>query len=160
MADDSPGKNVYSDDVRRLARFQQDTVGTQHLTDALDCCLVKALLVRPGRRGLVATHTIPAEQPIVEYRGSYSLLVSEKDWRDKKGNLFSDWVLFFRQVGDSNARLVIDAREHGSVAKYVRRSCKPNAQVGGFLFFCNGLIGVAADWFWGCFLLVIFEFLV
>lgn len=91
--------------------------------------LCDVLYVEKGRPGLVATRTIPPDQPIIEYRGRFVLKdhCNIKDSHDR----ISPFVLLYHDLEGAN--IVIDARKYGNLARFVRRSCQPNAKV-RFLF--------------------------
>lgn len=82
-------------------------------------------------RFLNSTAPIDKDVPLVELNGSIGF---QKDYCADAANLWADLssplpFVFFHPV----LPLYIDTRQEGSVARYVRRSCKPNAQLDTYL---------------------------
>ncbi|KND87848.1 SET domain-containing protein 4 [Tolypocladium ophioglossoides CBS 100239] len=93
-------------------------------------------LVEPGttlRWRFVKSTTPPIEKdvPLIELNGDIGF---QKDYCADPDNLWADLssplpVVFFHPI----LPLYIDTRKEGSLARYVRRSCKPNAQLDTYL---------------------------
>ena len=80
---------------------------------------------------LVAPHSIEKDTPLVELNGQLGF---QKDYCIDKQNLWDDWssplpFVFFHPY----LPLYIDTRREGSLARYVRRSCRPNAMLETYL---------------------------
>lgn len=75
---------------------------------------------------LEACEDILTNQPLIEYIGNVML----RDQYDRDGLFYlrsEPNVLFYSKLGGLD--LCIDASLHGNIARYVRRSCTPNAEV-------------------------------
>ncbi|GFS22446.1 histone-lysine N-methyltransferase 2E [Elysia marginata] len=84
--------------------------------------------VKKNRKGLKAVQEIPAGQAIIEYKGKVML---KHDYDKEQGvvncfNKLQPFVLFYSQL---DVNLCVDARTYGNEARFVRRSCTPNAEV-------------------------------
>ncbi|KAH7136437.1 hypothetical protein EDB81DRAFT_79421 [Dactylonectria macrodidyma] len=82
-------------------------------------------------RFLNSTSPIAKDVPLIELNGSIGF---QKDYCADPTNLWADLssplpFVFFHPV----LPLYIDTRQEGSLARYVRRSCKPNAQLDTYL---------------------------
>lgn len=82
-------------------------------------------------RFLNSTTPIEKDVPLIELNGSIGF---QKDYCADTSNLWADLssplpFVFFHPV----LPLYIDTRQEGSLARYVRRSCKPNAQLDTYL---------------------------
>ncbi|XP_052285813.1 serine-rich adhesin for platelets-like isoform X2 [Dreissena polymorpha] len=87
-------------------------------------CFVKHLKNR--RKGLEASCNIPNGQPIIEVIGK--VMTKQQYDKDNFGQRqLSPFVFFYGTVFDLD--LVIDASDYGNDARFIRRSCQPNAAV-------------------------------
>jgi hypothetical protein len=82
-------------------------------------------------RSLRSTSPIEKDVPLIELNGEIGF---QKDYCADSDNLWADLssplpFVFFHPI----LPLYIDTRKEGSLARYVRRSCKPNAQLDTFL---------------------------
>ncbi|EHK20369.1 uncharacterized protein TRIVIDRAFT_48337 [Trichoderma virens Gv29-8] len=82
-------------------------------------------------RSLKSTSSIEKDVPLIELNGEIGF---QKDYCADGDNLWADLssplpFVFFHPI----LPLYIDTRKEGSLARYVRRSCKPNAQLDTFL---------------------------
>ena len=82
-------------------------------------------------RFLKSTTSIEKDVPLIELNGEIGF---QKDYCANTDNLWADLssplpFVFFHPV----LPLYIDTRKEGSLARYVRRSCKPNAQLDTYL---------------------------
>ncbi|KAL3268938.1 hypothetical protein HHI36_008025 [Cryptolaemus montrouzieri] len=82
---------------------------------------------------LVATVNIPPNIPVIELRGKYMLSTQH---RNSAGNLSTRQhaqrpgpFLFFYRLHKDNTEVCVDTRTYGNSARFVRRSCKPNAEL-------------------------------
>ncbi|KAF4126479.1 uncharacterized protein GMORB2_0215 [Geosmithia morbida] len=91
--------------------------------------------VEPGRtlrlRFLKSATPVEKDVPLIELNGEIGF---QKDYCSEPGNLWANIssplpFVFFHPV----LPLYIDTRKEGSLARYVRRSCKPNAQLDTYL---------------------------
>ncbi|KAL7949950.1 hypothetical protein V8C42DRAFT_186547 [Trichoderma barbatum] len=82
-------------------------------------------------RSLKSTSSIEKDVPLIELNGEIGF---QKDYCTDSDNLWADLssplpFVFFHPI----LPLYIDTRKEGSLARFVRRSCKPNAQLDTFL---------------------------
>ncbi len=73
-------------------------------------------------RGVFAVRDLPAESPVIEYRGQ-RLTHAQAD-RDYAGNAESGHTFLFTL----NDRYVIDANQGGNAARWINHSCQPSCQ--------------------------------
>nr|XP_006824363.1 PREDICTED: histone-lysine N-methyltransferase 2E-like [Saccoglossus kowalevskii] len=82
--------------------------------------------INKSRTGLQATEDIKTDQPLMEYISKVML----KEQFDAQNTFFKrpyPFVLFYNKF--DNVEMCLDARSYGNDAKYVSRSCCPNAEV-------------------------------
>ncbi|KAG5309703.1 KMT2E methyltransferase, partial [Acromyrmex insinuator] len=83
-------------------------------------------------RFLVATMYLPPNTPIVELRGKYMLSTQHRLQYTQSGRQHvqrpGPFVFFYRLPRDGT-EVCVDTRTYGNDARFVRRSCKPNAEV-------------------------------
>ncbi|XP_076300170.1 SET domain-containing protein upSET isoform X2 [Lasioglossum baleicum] len=82
-------------------------------------------------RFLVATMYLPPNTPVVELRGKYMLSTQHRP-SHPQGRQHTQrpgpFVFFYRLPRDGT-EVCVDTRTYGNDARFVRRSCKPNAEV-------------------------------
>ncbi|XP_014489459.1 PREDICTED: uncharacterized protein LOC106752340 isoform X3 [Dinoponera quadriceps] len=82
-------------------------------------------------RFLVATMYLPPNTPVVELRGKYMLSTQHRP-QHPQGRQHAQrpgpFVFFYRLPRDGT-EVCVDTRTYGNDARFVRRSCKPNAEV-------------------------------
>ncbi|XP_024943695.1 uncharacterized protein LOC107270539 isoform X2 [Cephus cinctus] len=82
-------------------------------------------------RFLVATMYLPPNTPVVELRGKYMLSTQHRP-SHPQGRQHAQrpgpFVFFYRLPRDGT-EVCVDTRTYGNDARFVRRSCKPNAEV-------------------------------
>nr|XP_054751781.1 inactive histone-lysine N-methyltransferase 2E-like isoform X1 [Lytechinus pictus] len=116
--------NQYLSDQRQNAMWTMPSLGC--ILDDLSPQKIKLGATGRTARGLLTTEELAPNQPIVEYRGMLMLrdqFVPANGWT-KKPYLH---VLMYTKF--SNIELCVDARKYGNIARYVRKSCSPNAEV-------------------------------
>ncbi|KAL0106313.1 hypothetical protein PUN28_016201 [Cardiocondyla obscurior] len=83
-------------------------------------------------RFLVATMYLPPNTPVVELRGKYMLSTQHRLQYTQSGRQHvqrpGPFVFFYRLPRDGT-EVCVDTRTYGNDARFVRRSCKPNAEV-------------------------------
>ncbi|KRT80385.1 PHD finger motif containing protein, partial [Oryctes borbonicus] len=87
----------------------------------------------PGIKFLVATMHMSPETPVIELRGKYMLStqhrtsshLSSLTTRQQRPGPF----LFFYRLHKDNTEVCVDTRTYGNIARFVRRSCQPNAEL-------------------------------
>ncbi|GFO43966.1 histone-lysine N-methyltransferase mll5 [Plakobranchus ocellatus] len=124
-------ENQYSSPVRDFSSnssLTSHTVDISIMPDQLLAHLTCVAEVRKNRKGLRALQEIPAGQAIIEYKGKV-MLRHDYDKEHAFVNCFKKlqpFVLFYSQL---EVDLCVDARTYGNEARFVRRSCTPNAEV-------------------------------
>ncbi|XP_022918651.1 myb-like protein X isoform X2 [Onthophagus taurus] len=86
-----------------------------------------------GTKCLLTTLDLDAGTPIIELRGKYMLStqhrtstnVNNLTTRQQRPGPF----LFFYRLNRDNTEVCVDTRTYGNVARFVRRSCQPNAEL-------------------------------
>ncbi|XP_013791181.2 histone-lysine N-methyltransferase 2E-like isoform X2 [Limulus polyphemus] len=81
-----------------------------------------------SQRGLVAVQNLKKEQAIIEYRGRFMTLSQFKEQYPFFRIRYFPFVLFHKPQADEE-EICVDAREYGNAARFIRRSCTPNAKV-------------------------------
>ncbi|XP_037087911.1 inactive histone-lysine N-methyltransferase 2E-like [Pollicipes pollicipes] len=84
--------------------------------------------VGPDERGLVAALPLLANTTLVEFRGRCLLHAEYRQQFPLQSKRYQPHVLHYRFPRDA-LHVCIDARQYGNVARFVRRSCRPNAQI-------------------------------
>ncbi|KAL3320423.1 myeloid lymphoid or mixed-lineage leukemia 5 (trithorax, ) [Cichlidogyrus casuarinus] len=79
-----------------------------------------------NNKGLVSLTEIPSNEPIVEYKGILRLADEYTQQYDFRKH-FEPHVLFYSNWDQMN--LLMDARDCGNSARFIRRSCDPNCEV-------------------------------
>ena len=82
-------------------------------------------------RFLVATMYLPPNTPVVELRGKYMLSTQHRSSHPQGRQHIQrpgPFVFFYRLPRDGT-EVCVDTRTYGNDARFVRRSCKPNAEV-------------------------------
>ncbi|RUS88611.1 hypothetical protein EGW08_003637 [Elysia chlorotica] len=123
-------ENHYSPSVRDLSSnismASQKVDISSIMPDELLGCLTCVAEVKKNRKGLRALQQIPAGQAIIEYKGKVMLRHDYDKEHVNSLKKFQPFVLFYSQL---DIDLCVDARTYGNEARFVRRSCTPNAEV-------------------------------
>lgn len=91
-----------------------------------------------GGKILISTEEIEPKTPIIEIRGKYMLSSQHKPLQSlfnmaANGKLSNNKnagpFLFLYQVTQGGMELCVDTRTYGNDARFVRRSCRPNAEI-------------------------------
>ncbi|XP_021711644.1 uncharacterized protein LOC5568599 isoform X2 [Aedes aegypti] len=91
-----------------------------------------------GGKILISIEEIPPKTPIIEIRGKYMLSSQHKQLQSlfnmaANGKLSNNKnagpFLFLYQVTQGGMELCVDTRTYGNDARFVRRSCRPNAEI-------------------------------
>lgn len=79
---------------------------------------------------LISSSVLTNNQPIIEVRGKFTWTGSLA-YKDPIPNRTDPFVFFYmvRFSTDCDIEVCIDCRTYGNDARFVRRSCKPNAEV-------------------------------
>lgn len=85
-----------------------------------------------GGKILIATKDLKENTPVIELRGKYMLSNQHRPQLQNSARAGSQkpgpFVFFYRLPKD-NTQICIDTRTYGNEARFVRRSCKPNAEL-------------------------------
>lgn len=130
-----PGhRNSYSSEVAGLLRRQQRQNGQQqHTQHSVNDMLVplrdqlcRIMHVGPNIKGLQVLDDIETSRPLIEYTGSVRV---DDDATDESvsSKRLHPFVLIYSKFASTQLR--IESGSADTDAKYVRRSCKPNAEV-------------------------------
>ena len=84
--------------------------------------------VDKASRGLVAALPIVANTTLLEFRGRCMLLSEYRLQYPLQSKRYQPHVLLYRFPRDS-LQVCVDARRYGNAARFVRRSCRPNAVI-------------------------------
>lgn len=83
---------------------------------------------------LVSTVNLSPNTPIIELRGKYMLSTQHRN--SGGGSLTTRQhsqrpgpFLFFYRLQKDNTEVCVDTRTYGNIARFIRRSCKPNAEL-------------------------------
>ncbi|CAB3362560.1 Hypothetical predicted protein [Cloeon dipterum] len=118
--------NHYSPELR--ARIQAIKVNGIHSDYRVGSVVVQKCRTTLGDAGvkvLLASSNLQPNQAIMEVRGKF-MLSSQHTF--KKAQLASPYLLFY-PLPKENTEVCVDARTYGNDARFVRRSCQPNAEV-------------------------------
>ncbi|CAG9857408.1 unnamed protein product [Phyllotreta striolata] len=87
---------------------------------------------------LVATADLPPDTPVVELRGKYMLSTQHRAaagaglgaaLTTRQHSQRPGPFLFFYRLHKDNTEVCVDTRTYGNAARFVRRSCRPNAEL-------------------------------
>lgn len=79
-----------------------------------------------NRKGLLASCNIPCDSFILEYKG---ILMSLKKFGEINPIFKQSCPYIVKYSKIEHLQLIIDARSYGNDARFIRRSCTPNADV-------------------------------
>ena len=82
--------------------------------------------VTTNRKGLLASCNIPCDSFILEYKG---ILMSLKKFEEINPIFKQSCPYIVKYSKIEYLQLIIDARSYGNDARFIRRSCTPNADV-------------------------------
>nr|CAI5865072.1 unnamed protein product [Callosobruchus analis] len=128
--------NHYSPELRARISSLRVNGAHQDLTQVFDPTVHKCRVhAQPPSevRFLVATAHLPPDTPVIELRGKYMLSTQH---RNAGGSLTTRQhsqrpgpFLFFHRLSKDNTEVCVDTRTYGNSARFIRRSCKPNAEL-------------------------------
>lgn len=133
--------NHYSPELRaRISSLRMN--GTHHsdVTSQMDSTVHKCrIFTQPltGFKYLVSTMILLPNIPIIELRGKYMLSTQHKSGPVGHGGALTTRqhaqrpgpFLFFYRLQKDNTEVCVDTRTYGNDARFIRRSCKPNAEL-------------------------------
>lgn len=126
--------NHYSPELR--ARISNIRINGAHseftgqIDTSVNNCKVQALTT--GIKCLVTTISLTPGSPVIELRGKYMLSTQHRTaygsaltTRQQRPGPF----LFFYRLQKDNTEVCVDTRTYGNIARFIRRSCQPNAEL-------------------------------
>ncbi|XP_067908097.1 histone-lysine N-methyltransferase SETD5 isoform X2 [Heterodontus francisci] len=119
---DSVGKNVVLDTINKTELACNNTI----LGSQMQLQLGKVTRVQRHRKILRAARDLTRDLLIIEYRGKVML----RQQFEVNGHFFKrpyPFVLFYSKFNE--VEMCVDARTFGNDARFIRRSCAPNAEV-------------------------------
>ncbi|XP_053505790.1 inactive histone-lysine N-methyltransferase 2E isoform X2 [Ictalurus furcatus] len=120
--------NQYSDDVRVLLRVKEARDGKTLAYNTHPAAFKPPVesQVQKNKRILKAVRDLAADALLIEYRGKFML----RQQFEANGYFFKrpyPFVLFYSKF--DGLEMCVDARSFGNEARFIRRSCTPNAEV-------------------------------
>uniref|UniRef100_A0A3B4BYD1 Lysine (K)-specific methyltransferase 2E n=1 Tax=Pygocentrus nattereri TaxID=42514 RepID=A0A3B4BYD1_PYGNA len=120
--------NQYSEDVRLLLRVKEARDGKTLAYNTHTAAFKPPVEshVQKNKRILKAVRDLAADSLIIEYRGKFML----RQQFEANGYFFKrpyPFVLFYSKF--DGLEMCVDARNFGNEARFIRRSCTPNAEV-------------------------------
>lgn len=126
--------NHYSPELRaKIARNYSNKSATNASTMSIVLTAHHCTTVpHAGGKILIATKDMKENTPIIELRGKYMLSAQHRPQPHPMGRAGSQRpgpYLFFYRFPKDPTQVCIDTRTYGNEARFVRRSCKPNAEL-------------------------------
>lgn len=124
--------NHYSPELRaKIMKYSSRLGNTPNMASAITAHLCTTV-PHAGGKILIATKDLKENTPIIELRGKYMLSNQHRPQLQNSARAGSQkpgpFVFFYRLPKD-NTQICIDTRTYGNEARFVRRSCKPNAEL-------------------------------
>lgn len=124
--------NHYSPELRaKIMKYSSRLGNTPNMAYATSAHLCTTV-PHAGGKILIATKDLKENTPVIELRGKYMLSNQHRPQLQNSARAGSQkpgpFVFFYRLPKD-NTQICIDTRTYGNEARFVRRSCKPNAEL-------------------------------
>ncbi|XP_059061398.1 uncharacterized protein LOC131854318 [Achroia grisella] len=124
--------NHYSPELRaKIVKYSSKLGNTPNMASAITAHLCTTV-PHAGGKILISTKELKENTPIIELRGKYMLSNQHRPQLQNSARAGSQkpgpFVFFYRLPKD-NTQICIDTRTYGNEARFVRRSCKPNAEL-------------------------------
>ncbi|XP_041976140.1 uncharacterized protein LOC121730960 isoform X2 [Aricia agestis] len=124
--------NHYSPELRaKIMKYSSKLGNTSNMSSAITAHLCTTV-PHAGGKILIATKDLRENTPVIELRGKYMLSNQHRPQLQNSARAGSQkpgpFVFFYRLPKD-NTQICIDTRTYGNEARFVRRSCKPNAEL-------------------------------
>ncbi|KAJ8732280.1 hypothetical protein PYW08_015010 [Mythimna loreyi] len=124
--------NHYSPELRaKIMKYSSKLGNTPNMAYAMNAHLCTTV-PHAGGKILIATKDLKENTPVIELRGKYMLSNQHRPQLQNSARAGSQkpgpFVFFYRLPKD-NTQICIDTRTYGNEARFVRRSCKPNAEL-------------------------------
>lgn len=124
--------NHYSPELRaKIMKYSSKLGNSPNMASAINAHLCTTV-PHAGGKILIATKDLKESTPVIELRGKYMLSNQHRPQLQNSARAGSQkpgpFVFFYRLPKD-NTQICIDTRTYGNEARFVRRSCKPNAEL-------------------------------
>lgn len=124
--------NHYSPELRaKIMKYSSKLGNNPNMASAINAHLCTTV-PHAGGKILIATKDLKENTPVIELRGKYMLSNQHRPQLQSSARAGSQkpgpFVFFYRLPKD-NTQICIDTRTYGNEARFVRRSCKPNAEL-------------------------------
>ncbi|CAB3228047.1 unnamed protein product [Arctia plantaginis] len=124
--------NHYSPELRaKIMKYSSKLGNTPNMAYVMNAHLCTTV-PHAGGKILIATKDLKENTPVIELRGKYMLSNQHRPQLQNSARAGSQkpgpFVFFYRLPKD-NTQICIDTRTYGNEARFVRRSCKPNAEL-------------------------------
>lgn len=124
--------NHYSPELRaKIMKYSNKLGSSSNMASAITAHLCTTV-PHAGGKILIATKDLKENTPVIEMRGKYMLSNQHRPQLQNSARAGSQkpgpFVFFYRLPKD-NTQICIDTRTYGNEARFVRRSCKPNAEL-------------------------------
>lgn len=124
--------NHYSPELRaKIMKYSSKLGNTPNMAYSMNAHLCTTV-PHAGGKILIATKDLKENTPVIELRGKYMLSNQHRPQLQNSARAGSQkpgpFVFFYRLPKD-NTQICIDTRTYGNEARFVRRSCKPNAEL-------------------------------
>lgn len=124
--------NHYSPELRAKIMKYSSKLGNQpNMGYAMNAHLCTTV-PHAGGKILIATKDLKENTPVIELRGKYMLSNQHRPQLQntaRAGSQKPGPFVFFYRLPKDNTQICIDTRTYGNEARFVRRSCKPNAEL-------------------------------
>lgn len=116
--------NQYTPEVQDLAKTLPMLGHEERIIELL---LTRNCRVIDGnQKRLISAYDIPRDQPLIEYKGKFLLASQFNDLHPAFSKRLFPYVMFYTLEEET---ICIDSSVYGNEARFVRRSCKPNAEL-------------------------------
>ncbi|XP_037874913.1 uncharacterized protein LOC101737053 isoform X2 [Bombyx mori] len=124
--------NHYSPELRaKIMKYSNKLGNTPNMGYSLNAHLCTTV-PHAGGKILIATKDLKENSPVIELRGKYMLSNQHRPQQQnsvRAGSQKPGPFVFFYRLPKDNIQICIDTRTYGNEARFVRRSCKPNAEL-------------------------------
>ncbi|GBP78188.1 hypothetical protein EVAR_50131_1 [Eumeta japonica] len=124
--------NHYSPELRAKVMKYSSKLGSSPSMASAITALLCTTVPHAGGKILIATRDLKENTPIIELRGKYMLSNQHRPQpqnSSRAGSQKPGPFVFFYKLPKDNTQICIDTRTYGNEARFVRRSCKPNAEL-------------------------------
>ncbi|KAG8195001.1 hypothetical protein JTE90_008173 [Oedothorax gibbosus] len=117
--------NQYTQEVQHFAKMLKPQGHEEKFYDQLQS--KKCHMIDDGKKKqLVSLYDIPRNQPLIEYKGKFLFASQFHDLHPLYNKKLYPFIMFYKV---DNTEICVDSAMLGNDARFVRRSCKPNAEI-------------------------------